>query len=250
MRTVTSPWVIRSAPQPHAKKRLFCIPFAGGGASAYRKWANALGPSIEVCPIQLPGRENRLLEPAYDDCQALTDALLSALRPFLDKPYSIYGHSMGALLAFELARQIEEVSDQIVRPERVFVAAHRAAHLPLQRLPMADLPQEALIAKLNEFGGFSSEALNSPELMELLLPTIRADLKLCDTYHYEQKKPLRCPLEVIIGALDHQTSTETTNPWALQTAEPTKIHTINEGHFFLHTHLEQVIHIVRAGMLD
>ena len=241
---------MRTFPQPNATKRLFCFPFAGGAASAYRQWASILGPSIEVCAIQLPGRENRLLELPYDDCKSLTVALLSALSPFLDKPYALYGHSMGALLAFELARSLEESCSPADGPERVFLAAHRAAHLPLHRSPMADLPQERLIAKLSEYGGFSNEVLSSPELMELILPAIRADLKLCDTYHFEQKNLLRCPIVVIAGAQDKQTSIESTYPWAEHTSEQTEVHVLNGGHFFLHTHSAQVLEIVRTRMLD
>jgi medium-chain acyl-[acyl-carrier-protein] hydrolase len=250
MSKLTSSWVMRPFPQPHATKRLFCLPFAGGGASAYRQWVSALGPTIEVCTVQLPGRENRLLEPAYDDYKSLTVALRSALNPLLDKPYALYGHSMGALLAFELARSLEDSDGPTGGPERIFLAAHRAAHLPLQRSPMANLPQDALIAKLSEYGGFSNEILDSPELMELLIPAIRADLKLCDLYHFEKKNLLRCPINVIAGALDKQTSTESTYLWALHSSGQTKVHVIDGGHFFLHTHSAQVLEIVRTCMID
>jgi medium-chain acyl-[acyl-carrier-protein] hydrolase len=250
MSKLTDLWVMRPFPRPNATKRLFCFPFAGGGASAYRQWANASGPTLEVCPIQLPGRENRLLEPAYDDSESLTVALLLALSPLLDKPYAFYGHSMGALLAFELARSLEDSCGTTGGPERVFLAAHRAAHLPLQRSPMADLPQEALIAKLSEYGGFSDDVLNSQELMELILPAIRADLKLCDLYHFKQKNLLRCPINVVVGALDKQTSIESTHPWAIHTSGQTEVHVINGGHFFLHTHSAQVLEVIRTNLFD
>ena len=109
-------WV--ALPRPAAitaKKRLFCFPFAGGGATAYRKWAGSLGPHIEVCAIQLPGRESRLLDPALDDVDALVAALLEHLPSYFDRPYAFYGHSMGALLAFELTRSIEKL-DGLRRP--------------------------------------------------------------------------------------------------------------------------------------
>lgn len=243
-----SSWVTRPAPRPNATKRLFCLPFAGGGASAYRQWATALGPTIEVCPIQLPGRENRLLETAHDNHQSLLAALLPALTPLLDKPFALYGHSMGALLAFEIARSLERAHVH-TGPERIFLGAHRAAHLPMQRLPMADLSQEELLKKLSEYGGFSEEVLNSPELIELVLPAVRADIRLCDTYRFEQGPLLNCPIDVIAGAFDQQTLVKSTHPWELHTKGQTEFHIIDGGHFFLNTHRDQVLEIVRTKML-
>ena len=244
----SSSWVIRPTPRPQATKRLFCLPFAGGGASAYRQWASQLGPTIEVCPIQLPGRENRLLETAHDNYKSLIEALLPAMDPLLDKPYALYGHSMGALLAFELARSLE-ASASHTGPQRIFLGAHRAAHLPLQRLPMADLSQEDLLKKLNEYGGFTEEILSSPELLELILPAVRADIKLCDTYQFEQGRLLTCPIDALAGAMDKQTPPITMRPWELHTKGGTDFHTFDGGHFFLNTHTTQVLEIIRTKML-
>jgi medium-chain acyl-[acyl-carrier-protein] hydrolase len=248
MSVQSSSWVTRPAPQPQATKRLFCLPFAGGGASAYRKWASLLAPTIEVCPIQLPGRENRLLEIAYDNHTSLLEALLPALYPLLDKPYALYGHSMGALLAFELARSLEGCANY-PGPQRVFLGAHRAAHLPLQRLPMADLSQEDLLKKLKEYGGFNEEVLGSPELLDLILPAVRADIKLCDTYKFEHGRLLNCPIDTLAGAMDRQTPPNTMRPWELHTRGGVDLHILNGGHFFLNTHTTEVLEIIRTKML-
>ena len=128
MSTKFNQWVTCPFPQPDATLRLFCLPFAGGGASIYRGWGKLLGPTIEVCPIQLPGRENRFSEPAFKNAQALAQALANQLQLYSNKPFVIYGHSMGALLAFELTRALQ--SNGMEMPEVLLLGPHRAAHLP------------------------------------------------------------------------------------------------------------------------
>ena len=222
-----------------AKKRLFCFPFAGGGASAYRKWTGSLGPDIEVCAIQLPGRESRLLEPALENVEAMVAALLEHLPPYLDRPYAFYGHSMGALLAFELTRSIEKMAG-IRGPERLFLAAHRAAHLPLQRLPMSTLSDADFIEKIRGYGGFVDEILNNAEIMELILPTIRADFRLCDHYELKDETLIQCPIHVFAGSQDTQTLLESTYAWSLRSKAPVDVQVFAGGHFFLQSHMHEV----------
>lgn len=233
-------WVV--VPRPvvtAAKKRLFCFPFAGGGASIYRNWVGSLGPDIEVCPIQLPGRESRLLEPALEDVDAMVAALLKCLPRYCDRPYAFYGHSMGALVAFELTRSIEKLGG-MRGPERLFLAAHRAAHLPLQRPPMSTLSDTDFIEKIRGYGGFVDEILNNSEIMELILPTIRADFKLCDHYKLKDETLVQCPIHVFAGSQDTQTLLESTYSWSLRSKAPVDMQVFSGGHFFLQSHMHEV----------
>lgn len=240
MGTPSTPWVTCPNPAPSAVKRLFCLPYAGGGASVYRSWGKSLGSSIEVCPIQLPGREARLFEPSFDDITPLIEATLKHLTPYLDKPYAFYGHSMGALLAFELTRAIER-KPNLLRPERIFLGAHRAAHLPRHRKPMHELSHQEFLAVLRDYGGFVDEIINNDEMMELLLPAIRADFKLCDTYRFEDRGQVSCPIHLLAGALDNKTTVESIQAWQQHSAATVDLEIIDGGHFFLNTHTPIVL---------
>jgi medium-chain acyl-[acyl-carrier-protein] hydrolase len=173
-----SPWlsVWRSGDGP-ASVRLFCFPPAGGGASFFRDWADALPADVEVSAIQLPGRETRLRESPHARMGPLVDDLSATLRPHLDRPFAIFGHSMGALVGFELARRLHAASAP--EPALVVVAGQRAPHLPLGRELWHRLPTPRLLDALRELNGIPELVLDNAELRELVLPAIRADLELC-----------------------------------------------------------------------
>src|SRR5205085_9026436 len=122
-----------------AALRLLCLPYAGGAADIFRSWANVFPPTIEVCPIQLPGRGGRLLEPPFTNLSLLVETLTSELLPYLDKPFALFGHSMGAIIVFELARQLR--SKKINEPLHLFVSAWRAPQIPRRERPSFDLPE-------------------------------------------------------------------------------------------------------------
>jgi surfactin synthase thioesterase subunit len=192
-----------------------------------------------VCAIQLPGRESRLFDPALEDVDTMIAALLEHLPSYFDRPYAFYGHSMGALVAFELTRSIEKLAG-IRGPERLFLAAHRAAHLPLQRLPMSTLSDADFIEKIRGYGGFVDEILNNAEIMELILPTIRADFRLCDHYKLKDETLIQCPIHVFAGSQDTQTLLESTYSWSLRSKAPVDVQAFAGGHFFLQSHMHEV----------
>ena len=239
-------WITCPAPNPAARLRLFCLPFAGGGASIFRSWGKALAPAIEVCPIQLPGRENRSLEPAYTDALPLAEALASQIQLYADKPYALFGHSMGALLAFELTKILQQQNAPL--PLTLFLSAHRAAHLPSRRTPMHGLPDKEFIEKLRRFGGFPDEILNHQELLDFLLPTLRADLTLCDLYRYLPATPLNCPLELYAGSQDTEVSPAEIEAWGEHTTQSANLHIFPGGHFFLRSDADALMQaITRAS---
>jgi medium-chain acyl-[acyl-carrier-protein] hydrolase len=237
-------WVTCPFPQSKAALRIFCLPFAGGGATIYRSWGKLLGSTIEVCPIQLPGRENRFSEPAFIEVQALAKALAIQLKPFSDIPFVIYGHSMGALVAFELARVLR--ADGFSMPEALILGAHRAAHLPRTRETLYCLDDKTFIKKLQRFGGFSEEVLASEELMQLLMPTLKADFTLCDTYIYTEQEPLNCPIHVFAGAADLEAPPALMVAWCQHSSVDTKMHIFEAGHFFIRSDLERVVDTLKT----
>ncbi len=235
-------WITCPTPNPAAPLRLFCLPFAGGGASIFRAWGRALSPAIEVCPIQLPGRENRFREPAHTDVLPLAEILASQIQLYADKPFVLFGHSMGALLAFELTKILQRQNAPL--PLMLFLSAHRAAHLPPRRTPMHALPDEEFIEKLRRFGGFPDEILEHQELLDFLLPTLRADLTLCDSYRYVPDASLNCPLQLYAGRQDTEVSPEEIEAWNEHTTQAASLHVFPGGHFFLRSDADALMQAI------
>lgn len=224
-------WITCPAPNPTARLRLFCLPFAGGGASIYRSWARALPSTIEVCPVQLPGRENRLCESPYTDIRPLAETLAGQIQLYAQKPFALYGHSMGALLAFELARVLQRQNAPM--PLTLFLAAHRAAHLSPRRAPIYALPREELIRALHRMGGMQAEVAQDQELLDLLLPILRADLTLCDLYRFAPDTQLDCPFHLYGGRDDMEVPPEDMESWSEHSTQSSSLRIFPGGHFFL-----------------
>jgi surfactin synthase thioesterase subunit len=227
----TASWIIRTKSQP--RLRLFCFPSAGGGASIFRLWSEKLPSQVEVCPIYLPGRENRLKEPLFTQLAPLVQTLAHALHPFMDIPFAFFGHSMGALISFELARHLRRI--HYPGPVQLFVSAHRAPQLPDSNSPLHDLPDPALIDALSRLGGTPQAVLQHTELMNVMLPILRADLTLCETYVYTAELPLDCPIAVFGGKQDSMVSTQELREWRHQTRSACTLHILPGDHFFLHS---------------
>lgn len=244
MTTKFNRWITCPFPQPEAVLRIFCLPFAGGGASIYRGWGKLLGPAVEVCPIQLPGRENRFSEPAFKEAQALAQALASQLQLYSDKPFVIYGHSMGALVAFELTRVLK--ANGMTMPQSLILGAHRAAHLPRTRETLYNLDDKTFIERLQRFGGFPQEVLDSADLLQFLMPTLKADFTLCDTYSYSDQQPLDCPIHIFSGSADPEAPPTVMEAWRQHTSADAHLHIFEAGHFFIRSDLEQVIDTLKT----
>lgn len=240
----SSPWLLRPRPNPQAKLRMFCLPYAGGGASVYVPWANLLPPSIELCAVQLPGRERRIREPAFTSTAGLIAALVPELRPLLDRPFVLFGHSMGALLSFELARALRR---QGIQPHALLVSGHRGPQLPPSHPPLHALPQPELIEELRQMNGTPTEVLDHPELLELLVPVIRADFQLCETYGYIPEPPFDFPISAFGGLQDPLCSREELAGWSEQTTAAGTYRMLPGDHFFLHTNRQMLL---QALLLD
>lgn len=243
-----SPWLHNWQHRPHACIRLFCFPYAGGGASIFRSWPGYLPQSIEVCPIQLPGREDRLGERPFSNISALIDAMVPVLLPYLDRPYAFFGHSMGASISFEFMRYIYHIGHSI-KPIHLFVSGRQAPQWPDIDPPSYGLPEPEFIEKLRHLKGTPEAVLQNAELLHLLLPLLRADFALCETYNYTHERPLECPLSAFGGLQDSEVPREALEAWREQTSGQFKVRFFDGDHFFLHKEKEQ-FSLLKALSLD
>ena len=181
--------------------------------------------------MQLPGRENRYRESPYTEILSLVEILAGQIRLYSQKPFALYGHSMGALLAFELARQLQRQNAPL--PLALFLAAHRAAHLSPRRSPIYALPDEKLIQALRRMGGLQNEIAEDKALLDFFLPTIRADLTLCDLYSFAADAPLNCPFHLFAGRDDKEVPPVDMESWGEHSTEESTLRVFSGGHFFL-----------------
>jgi medium-chain acyl-[acyl-carrier-protein] hydrolase len=224
-------WFVFPKVNTGAKLRLFCFPYSGSGASTFRMWPSHLPTGVEVCAVQLPGREERLRERPFTRVEQLVKVITEEILPYLDKPFALFGHSLGALVAFEVARQLYRCS--IAAPEHLFVSARAAPQSILRETPMHSLPPQQFIARLRDFNGTPEAILHNQELMELFLPIIRADFELNETYCYEPESSFSCPITAYYGMQDHVTHYADVVGWAEHTTGKFTVRTLPGDHFFI-----------------
>ncbi len=233
-----SQWVSFGPGRPQADRRLFCFPYAGGGANLFRQWAQApeLSARLEICPIRLPGREARRAEQPYARLAELVPVLTEALRPWLDRPFEFFGHSMGALIAFEVARHLRR--QNLPEPQHLYLSARPAPHLPRpnREIPTYLLPPAAFWARLERLNGTPAAVLANPDLKTALEPTLRADFALCETYRYRPELPLSYPMTAFGGLEDRSVSPDYLRAWQEQTSSAFRLMMLPGDHFFLHSH--------------
>ncbi len=244
--TLKDPWIAFHKPRPQARLRLFCLPFAGGGAISYREWSAEMPEEIEVMPVQLPGRERRLREQPFTRMDLLIDALSVAMAPYLDKPFAIFGHSMGAAIGYEWARRLER--DHGPTPVKILVSARRAPHLSNTDKHYL-LPDDEFCDHLREMNGTPVEVLANPELMQLLLPLLRGDFELNDTHEPQLQPLLACPVTVYGGLEDVEVSRSDLSAWQDVTTGKYKLRMFAGDHFFLHDGRASLIGAVAEDLL-
>ncbi|MEK2479514.1 thioesterase II family protein [Streptomyces noursei] len=211
--------------------RLFCFPFAGGGASAFRQLGLSLPKEIEVCPVQLPGREDRLAEEPLSSITEILDGLVPALRPNLELPYAFFGHSMGALIAFEAARRLAE--EGTLLPRHIFASAHRAPHMEDRDPPLHGLPQDEFVERVKKYSATPDDVFADPELLDIFLPILRADFTVCETYTYQPGRLLPCPLSAWGGIDDDTVDSTELEGWRNHTSGKFNSQFFPGGHFYL-----------------
>ena len=242
-----NPWLFCNKPRPHAALRLFCLPFSGGGASIYRDWPEAMGNNIEVQPVQFPGRESRFRETRETDADSLVKNIVNALEPLQDKPFAIFGYSLGALIAFEVCRELRK--NNLNMPVHLFVAAMRAPQTPSVHPPLSLLPDDSFVQQIEHYYQPQNEAWKIPELREFSIPVLRDDFVLADNYEYRDEEPLSCPIDVFSGAQDLGAPPELTKCWSEQTSNRMDYHLYPGGHFFIDTTLSDIQKVILEKLM-
>ncbi len=238
-------WLPFGTPDP-AATRVFCFPHAGASAAAFAPWQRLAGhgsDGVVYCPAQPPGRAERLREQPHRDVQSFVDDVVSSLRDQFTGTYALFGHSMGALVVFELARRLREVG--LPQPAHVFVSGRPAPQLPEKRLRLRDLPTGRLVVELRRMGGTPDLLLRDPELLEAFLPMMRADFSVNEDYAYHEEEPLHIGLTALGGWTDPRATEPELRGWSAQTSARFACHLFPGGHFFAEQHAGQVLDIIR-----
>lgn len=234
-------------PTTPTRLRLFCFPYAGGSSAVYRGWQERLGPDVEVCAVELPGRGSRFDEPAVADLGALVERLADELAPRLDRPYAFFGHSVGALVAFELSHCLQRRG--LALPRWLLLAAKAAPQFfnPEER-ERHRLPDAEFKKMLSKMGGTPDSILESDEIMHLFLPVLRADFALWETYVHTPRAPLPTSLFLFGGNRD-TVPREHLLGWSDHAAAYAGCEWHDGEHFFVHSHAEQLQTRIRALLL-
>ncbi|MDV9171316.1 alpha/beta fold hydrolase [Streptomyces sp. W16] len=244
----TARWFPFVKPGPRPRLRLFCIPYAGGGATMYRTWPDALPGDIEVLAVQLPGRESRFSEPPYRRMEPLAEDLVRAMTPLLDVPYALVGYSMGAVIAHEVALRLRERG---TGPEALFVCARRHPLMEPDFPVLEDTTGDEIWERLRDLGGMPKPVLDNPELRSVLLPQIRADLELNSSYRPGPERVHDCPVFAFGGRDDHTVTHEELSGWAATTRGSFGMRIFEGEHFFVRDHEDELVgEIARSPVLQ
>lgn len=225
------------------------MPFAGGGAATYGQWWRALPDDIEVQAALLPGRESRIREQPLDSIAAMVDALLPAVSAATDLPYSIFGHSMGGLVAFELVAALEGAG--VRPPAHLFVSARRSPDEPDPATPMHRLPEPEFLDTMNErYGAIPDPVRRERELLELMLPVLRADTHAIETYEPTPGRTVRCKVHVFGGVEDRYPTPAQLPAWQRVAEQPIRVRLFAGDHFYLNTQRDALTADIAAQWQD
>ncbi|GLW99277.1 alpha/beta fold hydrolase [Microtetraspora sp. NBRC 16547] len=240
----TGLWVRRFQPAADAAYRLVCLPHAGGSASFYLPVSRALSPESDVLAVQYPGRQDRRKETPIDNIPGLADAVYEALLPWLDRPFALFGHSMGATLAYEVARRAEERGQAVTA---LFVSGRRAPSRHRDE-SVHQLGKAGLLAELKRLAGTDAQILGDDEMLQMILPAIRSDYKAIETYRYQPGPALRAPIHAHVGLADPRVTLEEAEAWREHTSAAFTLSTYPGGHFYLNDQAPKLIDAIRQVM--
>ena len=243
------PWVVNEehGGGSRAACRLFCFSHAGGGPSFFRPWGPALQPEIAVRRVLLPGREWRLDEPPFRRVADLVGPLCAALESHLGQPYALFGHSMGAVVAYEVARRLSAAGTR--GPACLIVSGRNAPGLPGDRRQLSALPEEEFVAEVARLNGIPPEVLSEPGLLSVLLPALRADYELAETYRpLPGGRRLDCPVVAYMGASDPAVQYAQMLEWRNETAGEFSIRLFSGDHFYLKGGRPDVLNAIREDL--
>ncbi|MET8030954.1 thioesterase II family protein [Streptomyces avermitilis] len=237
-------WLRRFHPAAAAPTRLVCFPHAGGSAAYFHGVSRALSPTVEVLAVQYPGRQDRRHEPLIDSIDGLAARVREELAPWTDRPLALFGHSMGAMVAFEVALRLTADG---TAPNVLFASGRRAPSRC--REESVHLHDDAgIMAELSRLDGTDAQVLTDPELREMVLPALRSDYRAVETYRYRPGPPLPCPVVALVGDSDPKTTVDEARAWGDHTAGPFELAVFPGGHFYLNAHAEAVTELVRTRL--
>ena len=240
-------WIRRFHPAPDATVRLLCLPHAGGSAPFFHPVSRALAPKIEVLAVQYPGRQDRRNEPCVESLATLADLLLQVLLDDSDRrPLALFGHSMGASLAFELAGLLEQQAD--IEPAVLFASGRQAPSRPDSN-DVHLRGDEELIAEMQRLGGTDARILANPEMREIVLPSLRGDFRAAETYRPTRTEVLSCPISALMGDADPRAREPEVRAWREHTTGDFELRIFPGGHFYLAEQAPEVIRLI-ADRLD
>lgn len=226
--------------------RLIGFHHAGGSASLFRLWSPSLPSWVEVVGVQLPGREDRAREAPFRSAVEVVEELAWQIAPLLDLPVYLFGHSMGAMIAFELTRALRRASRPV--PAHLFVSGRGAAHLPGLSPGLSVLPREQFIEAVRRFGGTPAEVFAHSDLMDLVLPVLRTDFELHESYRYRHERPLDIPMTAFSGVNDAVAPAATVEQWSAHTTEAFRSCLLPSGHFFVNSERPALLREIRSTL--
>ncbi|ADO72604.1 thioesterase II family protein [Stigmatella aurantiaca] len=237
---INSPWLVQRKPPTSSGVRLFCFPYAGAGSLPYFKWPDLLPGGIDLCAVQLPGRENRLREPALRDLHQLITKLVEALSPHLGGEFAFFGHSFGALVAFELIRELRRRG--LPLPKVLFASGSESPSLRTKLPALSGLERDDFVREVAaRYGGLPRHIMEQRELLDLVLPTLRADLKILEDYVYRPEPPLPLRICAFGGTEDPRVAEAALDAWRRETNVAFKLQIFPGGHFFINEVTRQVL---------
>ena len=243
-----SSWIVRFEERPRAAVRLLCLPHAGGGVAAFRTWSRALPEWIEVRAVQLPGRDARIREPLARDLGTLVEELAGALAPATEEPFALYGHSMGALLAFELTRRLERAAGPA--PVHLFVAGYGAPHRHPSRSRLHLLSHDEVVDDLRRAGVTPEPVMRDRGLMELLVPVIQADIAMCVGHGRTEADTVATPISAFAGAADTVVAPAGLARWGELTTGTFRLRVLDGDHFFPAGARDALLDAVQADLAE
>lgn len=237
-KTSANKWLLQGVCQQATHLRLFCFPHAGGNANNYIHWQNHLSPGIQLNVLQLPGRTSRMQETPVQSMDELVTAIVEGISPYLDKPFAFFGHSMGAIVAYEVCQRLRSLNKPL--PRQLMVSSCRGPSVPRPYADIHALPFDDLLSALQDLNGTPSEALANRELMAMMEPSIRADFKVIETRVYTEQAPLDLPITALGGKQDSSVSTQDLQAWKQHTDAGFWLKLYDGDHFY-HVGHEQAL---------
>lgn len=242
---MSNKWLVPLTNYEHSRIRLFCIPYAGGGASVFRNWKHFLSKEIEAIAIQLPGRETRFSEPPISDFKQLIVQIIANIQPHLSEPFAIYGHSLGAAIAFELTHELERLG---FNPDYVFLSGRQSPELASLRTPIAHLPDNEFLNQLMNYNGTPQEIFENKELIEMLLPMLRADFFLAESYQNDHNKKIKADLSALGSYNDPWLTPKSLEGWRNKTAGKFASSWFKGDHLYLNQDTESLVRYIQATL--